>query len=169
MAINTDIYSDIKASQGHLGFLFFIFLDLLSKDVISSAQSTASIFIGLAIPLLSLTIILLPNEHDELNEEIRPQVKIGALAFIIGHMSGILAITIILYGFNIFAGLLFLIAAAITYLIFTIMLLKSFGIEQVELIYEYLFGKPLFDEPESTQQNSTPLLEVNNTSSTSAS
>ncbi|SEQ10523.1 hypothetical protein SAMN03080615_00444 [Amphritea atlantica] len=162
MAINTQHYTDAKAAQAHIGFLLLLLLDLLSKDQITGYQSFASIFIGIAIPALVLSLILLPKEDETLDTTPKFQFRLAVLSNLIGHGAGIFAIASILCGFNFLAGIMFLVVAVIAYFIFIVVLLQDLGFATLSNIYEYVYGKPLFESEETEIQDKPALIEEHN-------
>ena len=154
MAINTDHYTDAKAAQAHLGFLLLLVLDLLSKDNIDSAQSLATVFISIAIPSLIITLIALPKE--DLIDFPKFQFQIAIISNLVGHFSGIIALATILFGFNIFAGVVFSLVATLSYAVFTLMVCHQYGYQTLMDLVNAVFSKQPATSA-SPQEYATPL------------
>lgn len=152
MPINTEHYSDAIASKAHLGFLSFVFLDLLSKDETTAAQSFATFFIAIAIPMLILTLIYSPGEN--LEGVTRFQMWTAVISDLAGHGAGILALSLIFGSFNILAGIAFLLVALLAYIVMMILLFQEYGIESFMWLHDFLFGKK--EQPVDSRE--TPLL-----------
>lgn len=135
MPINTNNYSDTKGVQAHLGFLLLIVLDLLSKDSISQMQELSMIFISVAIPTLVITLTVLPMDIENF-----PNFQM-ALAFVshtLGHVAGIIALTIIFYDFNALAGVLFACASFAAFIAFSYVIYMPHK-KQIDAFVEEMF------------------------------
>ncbi len=127
MAINMEYYSDSKAARAHVAFQLVAILSLLSKDSITTSQSIASIFFACSLPLLIVALTLLPEEDTDMDSYPKKQYMWGASTLGLGHFTGLAATASVLWGFNIFAGVIFIVLSSISVLVFMIFLFNALG------------------------------------------
>ena len=157
MSINTENYTDCLVTKAHIGFLLLVVLGFISKEKITPMQSTSTIFIAIALPLLAIGLPLLPSTKPEVEIPPRYQCILAAIAFVLGHIFGLLAFATILFDFNNVAGVLFLAVSLIALLIFINHTKFTIGKDGYKVIDEYIFNNQASsDQNSESDSNNKP-------------
>ena len=116
MNINANNFNDALVTKAHVGFMLIAIVTILAKDSITSSLATSVFFISIALPLLILTLALMP--HDSAIP--KWQVICIAIIYPAGHLAGVAGFAALIWSINHYASIVFMLVTVFAFGAFSV-------------------------------------------------